>query len=105
MSSDKTIKMEAAGGVVLRATDGREEVLLILRNGIWDLPKGKREAGESVPECAIREVSEETGIREVTLAGFIGETYHTYLLNDLKIDKKTYWYGMEAAGGYVLKPQ
>jgi len=41
------------------------EVLLV-RSARWDewsWPKGKREPGESLPECAVREVLEETGVR------------------------------------------
>lgn len=105
MMSDKIIKIEASGGVVVRVAEDEEEVLLIFRNGIWDLPKGKREEGESSGECAIREVSEETGIGEIALTDFIGVTYHTYSQNDLTIGKETCWYRMETAGGDSLKPQ
>ena len=56
----------AAGGVVLRRSAGGEiEVLLIYRvkRADWTFPKGRREAGESDEECALREVEEETGLR------------------------------------------
>lgn len=105
MDSENSIEMEASGGVVLRVSAEGEEVLLILRNGIWDLPKGKRERGESVAECAKREVTEETGIRGITLTDFIGVTYHTYFQGDQKIEKKTSWYLMEAAEADNLRPQ
>ncbi len=51
--------VRAAGGFV-SAPDGR--MLLILRNGRWDLPKGKVEPGETLLQAALREVQEETGI-------------------------------------------
>ena len=51
--------VRAAGGIV-SAPDGR--MLLILRNGRWDLPKGKVEPGETLLQAALREVEEETGI-------------------------------------------
>ena len=54
----------AAGGVVLRTdTARRSEVLLVHRPGHrdWTLPKGKVEPGELEEDCALREVSEETG--------------------------------------------
>src|ERR671930_117122 len=43
------------------------EVLLVRsgRYGTWSWPKGKIEAGETLPECAVREVEEETGVRAV----------------------------------------
>jgi 8-oxo-dGTP pyrophosphatase MutT (NUDIX family) len=44
--------------------DKREKVLLTRRadNGLWCLPGGKMEPGESVEECCRREVVEETGL-------------------------------------------
>ena len=41
-----------------------EKILLTKRadNGLWCLPGGKMESGESVEECCLREVFEETGL-------------------------------------------
>lgn len=55
----------AGGAVVVRqhATRGPEVVLIHRkRYGDWSLPKGKLNAGESVPAGAVREVLEETGV-------------------------------------------
>jgi mutator protein MutT len=46
---------------------GREEILLIQRNkppseGLWTLPGGRLEPGESTEQCALREVREELGL-------------------------------------------
>lgn len=53
---------------VLRDPTGR--VLLVRRsdNGTWALPAGMMELGESLRDCAVREVREETGLlaRELT---------------------------------------
>jgi 8-oxo-dGTP pyrophosphatase MutT (NUDIX family)/phosphohistidine phosphatase SixA len=54
----------AAGAVVTREHPTRgTEVVLIHRKRYddWTLPKGKLEAGESLPACAVREVRVETG--------------------------------------------
>lgn len=40
------------------------------RKGEWSLPGGKQELGETMKECAIREVSEETGLN-IKLLGLI----------------------------------
>jgi 8-oxo-dGTP pyrophosphatase MutT (NUDIX family)/phosphohistidine phosphatase SixA len=56
----------AAGAVCWRQEpDGELEVLLVrsARWGDWSWPKGKLHPGESLPECAVREVREETGIQ------------------------------------------
>ncbi|CAA9299018.1 MAG: Hydrolase MutT1 [uncultured Friedmanniella sp.] len=61
--SAKTIL--AAGAVVTREHPTRgTEVVLVHRKRYddWTLPKGKVDAGESLPACAVREVLEETGV-------------------------------------------
>ncbi|MDO5736915.1 MAG: NUDIX hydrolase [Propionibacteriaceae bacterium] len=55
----------AAGGVVLRTHHNKgEQVLLIHRESYddWSLPKGKGLSDELLPETAIREIREETGV-------------------------------------------
>ena len=57
----------AAGVIVWRRGPDGPEVLLIHRprRDDWSLAKGKRDPGEQLPQTAIREVAEETGIRPV----------------------------------------
>jgi 8-oxo-dGTP pyrophosphatase MutT (NUDIX family)/phosphohistidine phosphatase SixA len=55
----------AAGAVVLRrGASGEREVLLVHRPRYddWSMPKGKLDRRESLPEAAVREVEEETGL-------------------------------------------
>jgi len=87
-------KIIAAGGVLFRKKDLDTEVLLIKRNGSWDIPKGKLEVGESIPACAVREVSEELGIPMPMIAQSLGFTEHSYSLEGSKVYKTTYWYLM-----------
>lgn len=95
--------VDAAGGLV-RSSSG--EYLMIFRNGRWDLPKGKREEGESVEQTAVREVMEECGVDRLALQSLLTVTYHTYTLNGVDILKRTYWYAMSYAGsGRALQPQ
>ncbi len=86
--------LEAAGGYVENAAG---ELLLIFRRGSWDLPKGKIDAGESPAEAALREVQEETGLRELTLGPFLLTTYHTYFMKEKRVLKPTHWFKMAAA--------
>lgn len=84
----------AAGGVVFRVRNSHTEVLMIRRNGLWDLPKGKLEAGESVPHCAVREVAEEVHSPLPAIVSELPKTYHEYKEDDVLYGKTTYWYAM-----------
>lgn len=55
----------AGGGLVARPGPAGPEVLLVhrVRHGDWSIPKGATAPGETVQECALREVREETGLR------------------------------------------
>lgn len=88
----KTI--EAGGGVLFRTKNGQTQFLLIKRNGVWDLPKGKKEKGESIEKCAVREVCEEVGVSSVKVTGFLCNTYHEYREGSDLIGKTTAWYAM-----------
>jgi 8-oxo-dGTP diphosphatase len=57
------IEVWAAGGVVWRRSDVGVEVLLAHRpaHRDWTFPKGKLDPGETLRQCARREVEEETG--------------------------------------------
>ncbi|MBC7124321.1 MAG: NUDIX domain-containing protein, partial [Bacteroidales bacterium] len=83
--------IEAAGGVVFNTSN---EILLIKRFGRWDLPKGKVEPNEPISDAALREVSEETGVKGITLGKQITTTYHTYTLNGKQMLKSTHWFNM-----------
>ena len=79
-----------AAGCVVENQSGA--FLWIERNSRWDLPKGKVEPGESIEEAAKREVTEETGIDRISLAGHLQTTYHTYEEAGTPILKTTFWF-------------
>jgi 8-oxo-dGTP pyrophosphatase MutT (NUDIX family) len=95
--------IEAAGGIV---TNANGEVLFIKRLSRWDLPKGKVEKGESLEQAALREVEEETGLKELILEEFVNNTFHIFTeRNGDRILKTTYWFKMSYVGNGVAKPQ
>ena len=95
-------QINAAGGVVENANG---EYLLILRNGLWDLPKGKQEDGEDIATTAVREVEEECGLTGIEQKELICITRHTYHMNGLHMLKHTYWYKMSCPHQCETKPQ
>ena len=94
--------IDAAGGVVLNED---KNVLLIYRRGKWDLPKGKRDDGEDIEVCALREVSEETGLTKLEIDHKIGDTYHVYAQGGQNLLKRTSWYVMSGTKTEQLIPQ
>ena len=95
-------EINAAGGVV---ENENGEILLILRHGLWDLPKGKQEEGEDIAITAIREVQEECGLDQLHQEELLCITHHTYHMNGLNMLKHTYWYKMRCSECYNTKPQ
>lgn len=83
-------QVRIAGGGVVRENDKK---LVILRDGVYDLPKGHLEKGEIIEECAVREIEEETGVK-AKINGLLIETFHTYIYKGNHIMKHTFWYDM-----------
>jgi len=86
--------IEAAGGLVLNE---RQEILAIYRLGVWDLPKGKVEKGETLDAAAVREVQEETGLDVIELKEPLIDTYHTYIdpRKNRRVLKISHWFLMQ----------
>ena len=103
----QTIK--AAGGVVLNE---KNELLIIYRRGKWDLPKGKMDDGEEIEETAVREVMEETGLKQVQIRKRLDlygtdqkGTLHTYIEKGSRIIKLTCWFEMKTDQPGELVPE
>lgn len=65
-------RTRTAGGVVINEKTGR--VLVVSQNGdSWSLPKGHVDPGEDDLGAATREIREESGVKELRLAGALGE--------------------------------
>lgn len=97
-------KIIAAGGLVFNDDD---ELLMIFRRNKWDLPKGKLDGDESIEQCALREVKEETGLKNLQLEKFINITLHEYFdqFSNEEVVKETHWFKMLASNNQQLIPQ
>jgi 8-oxo-dGTP pyrophosphatase MutT (NUDIX family) len=94
--------IEAAGG---RVKNEAGKTLFIYRLDKWDLPKGKKEEGETIKETAIREVEEECGITGLNLGKQLQDTFHIYSTNKGLVLKQTYWFEMTTNYSGELTPQ
>ena len=108
----------AAGGIV---RNEKGEILFIFRYGKWDLPKGKLvmhhepqstfkeyngfKINENPVEAAVREVMEETGLRDIKVIHELASTYHIFYKTKKRLIKRTYWFEMFAGSGQTLIPQ
>lgn len=99
----KRIKLEVAAGGVVTNKEGK--VLFIYRNDKWDLPKGKLDKGETIEECALREVEEETGVKGLKIENFLKTTYHVFKRNGVYKLKEVHWFAMKTSFEGKLKGQ
>ena len=95
-------KIVAAGG---RVTNDKNEILFIFREKKWDLPKGKVEKNENISQTAIREVKEETGIKDLMIVKPLDKTYHIFKRAKKTYLKETYWFEMKSNHDKKFAPQ
>jgi len=95
-------KRTAAGGWVWNE---KNELLMIFRNNYWDIPKGHLDQGESIQECALREVMEETGVTQLFIEKEIGLSRHIYDYKGIAVLKTTHWFQMQGKSNDILTPQ
>ena len=88
----------AAGGVVIKRERARPKVLLIKDSyGRWTWAKGHIEKGESAESAAIREISEETGLKKLELVERLGKQEYFFTLKGTRIFKTVYVFLVKAS--------
>ena len=109
----KVKRAHSAGGVVFRRPQpdalGADLRILLRQHeaGKWMLPKGTIEAGETPEAVALREVAEETGLRNVRIVQDLGEERYLFFwkTEETYYDKTVHYYLMEFLGGEETCPQ
>lgn len=102
-SSLPTVEEVSAGGVVVETSDPNLPVAIIARLNRggrleWCLPKGHPEGRESNEHAAIREISEETGIRGEILAP-LGSIDYWFTVTGHRVHKTVHHYLLRAVSG------
>ena len=94
----------SAGGVLVRVVRGRPMVAAIRPGGkprgLWALPKGQIDAGESAAETAVREVREETGVSG-RLVEKLGDVRYVYARGGDRIFKVVSFFLLRAGRGRI----
>ena len=92
----------SAGGVLVRRLRGRWMMAAIRPAGkppgVWALPKGRIDAGESGEETALREVAEETGAHGRSL-GKLGDVRYWFNWDGERIFKVVSFFLVRYEGG------
>lgn len=86
----------SAGGIVFRLASGEPRYLLIrdsYRN--WGFPKGHLEAGEQPAAAAVREVGEETGLKDLAIRGLVDTIEWDFRFRGHLIHKVCHFFLME----------
>ncbi|MEX2245516.1 MAG: NUDIX hydrolase [Dehalococcoidia bacterium] len=104
MTAGQQMRVEeavSAGGVVYRIGAGGIDVLLCGRaaEGLWALPKGTPEPGESLAQTALREVREETGL-DVEITRDLGMIAYEFArpAQGVRFEKTVHHYLMRPTG-------
>lgn len=85
---NKTKYVDCAGGIII---NNKKEVVVVNQNhDSWSLPKGHIDKGETTLEAAIREIYEETGIKNPKLIKSLGSFGRYRIGLDGKDDKSEY---------------
>jgi 8-oxo-dGTP pyrophosphatase MutT (NUDIX family) len=94
----------SAGGVLVRVVRGRPMLAAIRPQGkpagMWALPKGNLDEGESPAETAVREVWEETGVHG-RLVEKLGDVKYVYTWAGERVFKVVSFYLLRAGRGRI----
>lgn len=92
---DRPAIAELAAGAIL-VQEKSDELMLLHHEAEdrWCFPKGHVEKGEATVEAAVREITEETGVKEFTLAQELGDVAYRFFdpARDVNVFKTTVYF-------------
>jgi ADP-ribose pyrophosphatase YjhB (NUDIX family) len=75
------VREPTAGGIVFRPTADNKDIEILLiqdSKNRWTIPKGHIEPGETAKQTAVREIGEESGLKEVEVLSWLGKIHFKY---------------------------
>ena len=108
----KTIFEKSVGAVIFRRAKfgSRDAVLYLIlhyhqNDDYWEFPRGGMEAGESEMQTALREIREETGLKQADLRfvpGFRAAIHYWYVLKGTRRSKDAVYFLAETKNDSVM---
>ena len=95
------VREPTAGGVIFRySKDGKDIEILLIQDAKdrWTIPKGHIEPGETAKQTAVREIGEESGLKEVEVVGWLGKIHFKYRRMETLVLMTTQVYLVKALG-------
>ena len=96
----RNARATSAGGVIHRSSGDLIEVVLVHRRkpGLWALPKGTPDSGETLEETALREAREESGL-QVEIEEPLRAISYVFVRRNVRFHKTVHFFLMRPVGG------
>lgn len=77
---NEVVREPTAGGIVFRRGQNKQIEILLIQDAKdrWTIPKGHIEEGEAAKDTAKREITEETGLKEMNVMNWLGKINFRY---------------------------
>jgi len=75
------VREPTSGGIVFRLTPDSKDIEILLiqdSKNRWTIPKGHIEPGETAKQTAVREIGEESGLKNVDVLSWLGKIHFKY---------------------------
>ena len=99
-SIQEIVREPTSGGVVFRHTKAGDLEILLIQDSKdrWTIPKGHIEEGETAQDTARREITEEAGLKQMDILGWLGKIHFRYRRIDKLVLMTTQIYLVRARG-------